>query len=359
MYSLYYADVKGPDGSLESRRVRHLIGNLKSMSERAGRREHDRLMHDINQKRGSVAPAVKGRTFNDCVSSWRSAIAPHLSPSTVRQRECYLRAHVLPRFKDSAPHSLDLQTLQQFATDLRKKLSRKTVINILSAIVVILDYAKKCGTQVANVSLGDIELGEITSSPEPAYFTREQAIKIIAIADEPYKTMFATAWLTGLRAGELLVLNVDDLDFDKRTIRVNKSADDQTRIVQKTKTKKSTAILPMPSALVGILKNYLANHWQSNTPRLLFPNRNGTRSRLRDNIVKWGLRPILKKLGMPTYNVGLHAFRHGLATELVENGVPITALQAQMRHADVQTTLRVYSHAIPATQRDAMDRLSI
>jgi integrase len=62
---------------------------------------------------------------------------------------------------------------------------------------------------------------------------------------------------------------------------------------------------------------------------------------------------------MPTYKVGLHAFRHGLATELVENCVPMTVLQQQMRHADVQTTLRVYSHAIPATQRDAMDKLSI
>ena len=62
---------------------------------------------------------------------------------------------------------------------------------------------------------------------------------------------------------------------------------------------------------------------------------------------------------MPTYKVGLHAFRHGLATELVENCVPMTVLQAQMRHADVQTTLRIYSHAVPATLGEAMDRLSI
>lgn len=57
-------------------------------------------------------------------------------------------------------------------------------------------------------------------------------------------------------------------------------------------------------------------------------------------------------------DVGLHAFRHGMATELAESSVPFTVLQAQMRHADVKTTLKVYAHAIPASQRDAMERLA-
>ncbi len=358
MYSLFYEDVERPDGSLQSKRVRHFIGNLSSMSERAARREHDRIMHEVNEKRGSVAPAVKGRTFDDAVSSWRSAVAPHLSPSTVRQRESYLRAHILPRFKDAAPHSLDLPTLQQFATDLRKTLSRKTTVNILSAVFVVLEYARKCGTPVSNVSLGDLELGETTSPPEPAYFTRDQATRIIAQAAEPYHTMFAVAWSTGLRAGELLALGVDDIDFRRRTIRVHKSADDATRVIHQTKTKKSTATLPMPSALEGILRNYLADHWTPNPSGLLFPNRKGTRPRLRDNVVRYGLKPVLKKLGIPVEDVGLHAFRHGLATELVENCVPMTVLQQQMRHADVRTTLAIYSHAIPETQRDAMEKLA-
>jgi len=60
----------------------------------------------------------------------------------------------------------------------------------------------------------------------------------------------------------------------------------------------------------------------------------------RNNVVRSGLKPILRKLGIPDENVGLHAFRHGLATELAESE-PITVLQAQMRHADVRTTLKV------------------
>jgi integrase len=70
--------------------------------------------------------------------------------------------------------------------------------------------------------------------------------------------------------------------------------------------------------------------------------------------VKYGLKPVLKKLGIPAHDVGLHAFRHGLATELADAAVPLPALQQQLRHADVRTALRVCSHVIPSSQREAM-----
>ena len=115
----------------------------------------------------------------------------------------------------------------------------------------------------------------------------------------------------------------------------------------------------MPSALEATLRNYLKHHWTPNPAGWLFANRKGTHPRWRDNVVKYGLKPILRKLEIPEENAGLHCFRHGLATELAERSVPITVLQQQMRHADadVRTTLRVYAHAIPQSQRDAMEML--
>lgn len=77
----------------------------------------------------------------------------------------------------------------------------------------------------------------------------------------------------------------------------------------------------------------------------------------RNNVVRSGLKLILRKVGIPDKGVGLHAFRHGLATELGERE-PITVLQAQMRHADVRTTLKVYAHVIPQSQRNSMERIA-
>jgi integrase len=75
--------------------------------------------------------------------------------------------------------------------------------------------------------------------------------------------------------------------------------------------------------------------------------------------VRLGLKPILKKLGIPSEEVGLQAFRHGLATELANAGTPLPVLQAQMRHADVRTTLSIYTHVVQQTQRDAVEQVAI
>ena len=358
-YCFYYEDHRELDGSLVTRQVRHFIGRVPDeMSERAARREHDRIMQEVNRKRGSVAPSEKGQTFGDAVEAWRKAIAPTLSPATARQMESHLRAHILPKFGEEATQALDVAPLQLFATDLLSHLSHKTVVNVLSTVLSILKYADKCRMPIANVSFNHLRLGTVTASAERPYFSREQAEAIIQAVDEPYKTMFRVLWLTGLRAGELLALKLSDLDFRKRTILVDESADDNTRELRQPKTRNSVALLPMPSALETALRNYLGHYWMPNAAGYLFPNRKGTHPRWRDNVVKYGLKPILRKLGIPDHNAGLHAFRHGLATELADRSVPLPVLQKQMRHADVRTTLRVYAHAIPDTQRSVMEELA-
>ncbi len=194
-YTFYYEDAERTDGTLYTRKLRHFIGRVGDggMSNLAARREHDRIMQTVNQKRGSVAPTIHGKTFLDAVNAWRRAIAPALSPATVRGMESHLK----------------IQT--------------------------------------------------IGSPMHPVCYSR--------------------------------------------TVRA------QSRLN-------------------------------------------------RDNLVKYVLKPILKKLGIPAHETGLHAFRHGLATELANASVPLPVLQRQMRHADVRTRLRIYSHLVSETHVDVMERLA-
>ena len=108
-YTFYYEDAERTDGTLYTRKVRHFIGRVgaDAMSDRAARREHDRIMQQVNQKRDSVAPAIHGKTFLEAVDAWRKAIAPALSPATVTALESHLKIHILPRFEESAPHTLE------------------------------------------------------------------------------------------------------------------------------------------------------------------------------------------------------------------------------------------------------------
>jgi len=66
--------------------------------------------------------------------------------------------------------------------------------------------------------------------------------------------------------------------------------------------------------------------------------------------------PDIEEAGIPKHNAGLHAFRHGISNSVWSKpSAPISVLQTQMRHADIATTLRVYTHVIQQSQRDAME----
>jgi integrase len=351
-YSLFYADVDG-----KTKLVKKFIGHSRDLSERAARRQHALTIEKVNHDRGSSAPVLKGETFQDAVNKWRAAVAPNLAPGTVRQRESYLRMHIVPRFGRMGLLEIDVHAIQQFATDLRKTLSHKSVVNILGSVFTILAYAEKCGAKVSKVGFTDLEIGSNTVQADVPFFTRRQATLIIEAAPEPFKTLFAVAWSTGLRAGEILALTLDDLDFTRKTVRVNKASDDRTREIRQPKTPRSIATLPMTTALEAKLREYIHKYWKPNPSQILFPNRTGDRPRSRANVVRIGLKPVLKTLGIPGNDVGLHAFRHGLATELVEAAAPLTVLQHQLRHADIKTTLKLYSHVIPQSQRDAMEQV--
>jgi|HubBroStandDraft_6_1064221.scaffolds.fasta_scaffold04301_7 integrase len=352
-YSMFYVDA--PEG--RTKQVKKFIGNSSDMSLRSAHREHALTMEEVNHARGSAPPLIKGQTFQDAITRWRSAVAPNLAPGTVRQRESYLRKHIVPRFGRSALAELDVHAIQQFATDLGKTLSHKSVVNILGTVFTIVAYAEKCGFRIRKVGFTDLKLGSNSVAADVPFFTRRQVTSIIDSAPEPFKTLFAVAWSTGLRAGEILALTLDDLDFERKTVRVNKSSDDRTRQIRQPKTPRSIAMLPMTTDLEAKLRDYIHSHWKPNTGQILFADRAGLRPRSRESVVVYGLHPVLKKIGIPCHNVGLHAFRHGLATELVEASAPLTVLQKQLRHTDIKTTLKLYAHSISQSQRDAMEQI--
>jgi integrase len=352
-YSFFYRDREMPDGSVKSVFTRFDLGRVGDISELSARREHDRLRNQINRERGSVPPAPRGEKFKDVASAYMKSIAPHLSPSTARQRTSHLRAHLLPRFGDSSLMAIDIQTLQCFATELLESLSRKSILNVLGTLFAVLGYAKQCGIRVSDASLGSIKLGGDREGTEAKYFKRNAAHQIIQEAREPYRTIFALVWATGLRAGELLGLRVGDLDFDRKLIHPRTQADDRTRELRRLKTPKSSDAVPMTNETIGMLRNYLKNHWRDNPQGFLFPNR-CDRPCKRANVVKFGLWPILKRLGHPTHRFGLHAFRHGLGTAMADARVSPKVVQSILRHTDIKTTLRYYVHIDDDVQRDAL-----
>lgn len=352
-YSFFWRDRKMPDGSTRSVLTRTNLGRVGEISELSARREHDRLREQINRERGSVPTAPKGETFEAVAKTYMKDVAPQLSISTVRQRTSHLNAHLLPRFGSMALMAIDIPTLQRFVTEISGAVERKTILNLLGTLNAVLAYAKKCGIRIPEIPAGSLTIAGDRDGREAVYFKLADVQRILKLAREPYRTMFTLAAVTGLRAGELLGLTVADVDFERLMICPRKQADDRTRELRELKTKKSKTPVPITPETATVIRAYLQKHWKKNPQDLLFPNRRGLPCK-RANVVRFGLHPVLKQLGISIHKAGLHAFRHGLGTALANSGASPAVVQRTLRHTDIKTTLRFYVHADADVQRAAL-----
>jgi len=241
---------------------------------------------------------------------------------------------------------------QAFVTRIAPKVAKKTLLNVLGTLSAIMTKAKEWKYLCEPVRIQSLALPANAECLGARFFTVEQVRAIIAATSQPWKTFFTLAAMSGLRAGELLGLQVGDLDFDRRLIHVRRSA--WYGKAQSPKTAKSVRAVPMPEPLARILEEYVRG-WQPNPGGYLFVTRNN-RPPSSNNVVEHRLWPILD--GLKIQRCGLHAFRHTHSSMLVESGAPVSVAQAQLGHADPRATLGIYSHVIGDSQRRAIEKVA-
>jgi integrase len=265
------------------------------------------------------APAPKvGKTFSAVVQEWRDQIALNLKPSTVRAAESHLKQHLLPRLGALHLQELTPKHLQVFVTALAATgITRKTVENVLQTLFSILRTARLFGSAVPAVRRADLALPRQETGREVRFLDARQMGQIISGGKEPFATMFALLGMTGLRAGEMLGLKINDLDFNRKVIHVRRSVDSRTKKEQSTKTTGSASDVPMPPALELRLKGFLQDHHRENPSGYVFANRNGNSYSV-GKVTEYGLWPVQDAMGID--RTGLHAFRHAAASELLEKG---------------------------------------
>jgi len=342
------------DGTIKRIQRKVVLGPCTKVSERAAYAAFQPYLDAVN-----VAPAPPpkvGRTLLSVVQEWREQIAVNLKPSTVRAAESHLKRHILPRLGSLRLQELNAKTLQAFVTTLAASgITRKSIENILQSLFSILRIARLFGNALPQVRRSDLVLPRSEAGREVRFLDAAQIGQIISNAKEPFATMFALLGVTGLRAGELLGLKVADLDFNRKVIHIRRSVDSRTKKEQSTKSKGSASDVPMPPALEKRLTNFLLRHNRENPNGYLFANRNGNCYSV-GKVTEYGLWPVQKALNIE--RTGLHAFRHAAASELLEEGAPLTVVQRQLRHRDARTTLQKYGHVVGDSQRRAVDALA-
>lgn len=128
---------------------------------------------------------------------------------------------------------------------------------------------------------------------------------------------------TGIRVGELVNLNINDVDFEKRECVVLGKGNKQRKVYFDARTKIH-------------LYEYVANrHDKTNA---LFVSLNNPHNRLSIR----GIETILHKIGsnLKSTKVHPHKFRRTLATKAIDKGMPIEQVQVLLGHSQIDTTLR-------------------
>jgi integrase len=286
-------------------------------------------------------------TFREFTKKWEaSVLSQHKKTTQDAMRSDVKRLNAA--FGDIPLSNISPEMVQAFVSKMREKYAPKTVRNTVTTLKLVWKTARAWGYVQNDVCAG-LVLPKRALVVRPC-FSVEQIQRIIAAADEPFKTMYWVLAETGIRGGELCGLLVNDIDFDRNIIMVQRAAY-QGRLDTPKSHVRSFAISPQ---LADHLRTFLKEHWRKNDAGLLFATRNGTPYDRRD-IVDQHLHPLLEKLGID--RAGLHAFRHGNSTLMDQLGVPLRVRQDRLGHCDAALTIGTYTHAASEDHRAAAQKI--
>jgi len=239
-------------------------------------------------------------TFSEFIEEWKAQMLTTQKPSSARAVRSHLECYILPELGNVRLDQFGVENQQKFITHMperatEKRVSRKTVLNVLGTLSSILATARNWGYNCERIDTNKLRLPARGVKYEAPSFTPDQLRQILALAEEPWRTMFSVLTLDGLRAGEVLGLKWKDIDFDRSLLHIRRTA--WYGKIQTAKSESSETVLPIPTSLLTLLKNY-RKIWKANEGGFLFATRNG-RPPSSNKVVEYHLWTILDGLGIP------------------------------------------------------------
>ena len=182
----------------------------------------------------------------------------------------------------------------------------------------------------------------------------------LSIEDTKYKVAIILTVFTGVRLGELMGLEWQDVDFKNGIISINRSSQylsDMGVFTKVPKTESSIREIAIPEFIISLLGEYklwyeeqksIYGELWTNSDRL-FVQANG-KPMHPSTISKWFVKYV-GQIGLPVIN--FHGLRHTNASLLVAQNIDIAIISARLGHAQISTTLNFYVHPLLSHNRKA------
>jgi integrase/recombinase XerC len=252
-------------------------------------------------------------------------------------------AHFLAPNKNSQPpevSAIDHLTIREWMASLHsEQKSKSSIARKLAALRTFFQFLVREGMLELNPA-------KLVSTPRlekklPKHLSVEEAVRFIESPDQETdlgkrdRAMLELMYATGVRVAELTTLNLPDVDYGNKLVRV-------------TGKRRKQRIVPFGDPAGEALRNYLTvrDKFLFNAPiskrdeAALFLNYQGTRITTR-SVGRMVEKYIRICAGM--HNISPHALRHSFATHLLDSGADLRDIQELLGHARLSTT-QVYTH---------------
>lgn len=236
-----------------------------------------------------------------------------------------------------------------------EKLADNSVITIVSLLKQALRQALFLG--ISNTEYTAHIKIPMAKEKEIMVFNRleQQKLESYCLNSKPNYIGIIICLYTGIRLGELLALTWNDIDFDNKLLKVNKTVYTITKngkneaYIDRPKTKQSNRIIPLPKQIINLLKRKkkesISNYIISTKNGGIVQNRSYQKS----------FKSILNRCEIAYKN--FHSLRHTFATRALELGMDVKTLSEILGHKNSSITLNRYSHSLLEHKFEFMNKV--
>nr|DAZ36055.1 MAG TPA: Integrase [Caudoviricetes sp.] len=324
----------------------------------------------------------KSLKFSEFVEVWkRDYGSKELAPTTYKRYCRMLETRILPYFGHFYINKIRPTDIMKFydllekdtqlvrkkgnnGSKTKKPLSGKTILEHHRLLRAMLHRAVYWQLIVSNPA--ERVQPPRAKKPKRRSYDDEQTkillenLEKLTVEDTKYKVAIILTIFTGVRLGELMGLEWQDVDFRNGIISINRSSQylsDMGVFTKVPKTESSIREIAIPEFIISLLEEYklwyeeqksLYGELWMNSDRL-FVQADG-KPMHPSSISKWFVKYV-GTIGLPVIN--FHGLRHTNASLLVAQNIDIAVVSARLGHAQISTTLDFYVHPLLSHNRKA------
>ena len=311
--------------------------------------------------------------FADYVRHWLTHIARKVDEVTMQGYQTLADSHILPYFdqKKVPLRSIDHTMIQRYMDekhecgrlDGKGGLSPRSLRLHKNIISQTLDLAVQTKLIPAN-PCQFVELPQNVRYESTFYTAAQLQDLFTALQGDELLPLVKITALYGLRRSELLGLQWDSIDFERKTMTIRHTVSKVTEVVAKDKTKNASSRRTFPLTVVAEAIFRRAKELEQQ-------NRAAFGREYQENayVFKWAdghpyspdyishrFNRLLKKHELP--HIRFHELRHSCASLLIDMGFTLKDVQEWLGHSDIKMTANIYAHLDTARKTNMADSIA-